>query len=152
MINTKATLVSWEVAAWGEFYEKANLKNGSKWLVNDCCFIHFVIPVIHFANNERIATGHKTKIERTFRRRIGRFLNVLRTFSLRPESWGQGVSILIYCCYYWQLNFMQKSCKIKMFLGKCILCEILYWGSFLRLCNFWVFPWTEAAVFRWSAK
>ena len=41
-----------------------------------------------FAGVFSVDTGRKLKVQKTFRRRLGRLLNVLCTFNLRPVSTG----------------------------------------------------------------
>ena len=41
-----------------------------------------------------VDTGHKLKVHKTFRRRLGRLLNVLCTFNLRPVSTGSSINLL----------------------------------------------------------
>ena len=51
----------------------------------------FTVPFINPVTNAPfypVDTGRKLSVHKTFRRRLGRLLNVLRTFNLRPVSTG----------------------------------------------------------------
>ena len=51
--------------------------------------LHFFIKVpAHFEINFPVDTGRKLNVHITFRRRLGRLLNVSCAFSLRPVSTG----------------------------------------------------------------
>ena len=49
-----------------------------------------VINMYQLCNNNLVDTGHKLNVDKTFRRRPGRLLNVLCTFNLRPLSTEKG--------------------------------------------------------------
>ena len=58
-------------------------------------------------------TGRKLNVHKTFRRRPGRFLNVLCTFNLRPVSTGKLDKILVFYAVksYLQLLIVLQTCK-----------------------------------------
>ena len=61
----------------------------SDWILNiECCRIPLNIEAKH---NDLVDTGRKLNVHKTFSRRLGRLLNVLRTFNLRPVSTGKTV-------------------------------------------------------------
>ena len=47
-----------------------------------------------YESSNPVETGRKLKVQKTFRRRPGRFLNVLYTFNLRPVSAGCLLKVL----------------------------------------------------------
>ena len=64
-----------------------------------------------------IDTGRKLNLHKTFRRRPGRLLNVLYTFSLRPVSTGycRVFEIMSYCTF---LFFLQQVVVTRMLMSK----------------------------------
>ena len=53
-------------------------------------------PKVMLAFRKPVDTGRKLNVHKTFRRRLGRLLNVLCTFNLRPVSTGKDLFQLHY--------------------------------------------------------
>ena len=87
--------------------------------------------------NSPIDTGRKLNVDKTFRRRPGRLLNMLSTFNLRPVSTGSGdhcFHILVLNSSYLEQGSGFVACY-KVFAGKNNKDKLNFFFFELTLCK-----------------
>ena len=95
-----------------------------------------------FSYSNLVNTGRKLNVRKTFRRRLGHFLNVLCTFNLRPVSTGEltiealekGLKYFLYCFIVFGKSFtrMTRTFRLNLsvrqllcWLGMCLCLSVL---------------------------
>ena len=72
----------------------------------------------HIDSSQPVDTGRKLNVHKTFRRRLGRLLNVLCTFNLRPVSTGQLIGRANqWIGFYLRKNYVKK--EFREWLNSC---------------------------------